>query len=715
MIRTIARVAAGLFAAASAGHGMAATAPGTTIDGAAWRIESATAFRGHATVAAQRKEQILVWDGGKGAQVASQVLLLVEAPYDQVQPAVQQALAPLGALSMHSENSPLAYLPSGWSEVLMSRRADLREALVAHAILPRLQLAVVQGAITPAEMEQRLARERARVDLAPQSGDQLDAFRATYPYWYATQDRSHGLTGRRKSELLIRVSDVSATFGHPATEVYISREDSYPNPGYLLKQVTEFNPLGSSTPRVLSDNVVPAAAFTAVRDALASLPGKVEIARSPLAWVQPVAQPTTPVLNLAAPAGDAPAIQAQAIRWDALVIDPHSRGYTPIYPHALLALPDGDLMVSAGMFDDSGQSQRVWRLHDANGEWKAEEVWRGAAGTAQLSLSADGRIAWFNGGNAPYIAHDLYAYDIASRSLTRHAATWPDADRRNISNLRWELAGDQRPAIFDHDYSLGDDDGRKNLLGNNYLTVLRPTTAPSSANGTWPFSPTFSSPRQSMMGARMKGNTLIWPVRWRDPKTFWVEDQPGIAQLDAASGRVLRALTLPQRFGTPDPTDATGVAQWIPKPLGSPEAGWIATGFVLMMADDGHMPPTKGGNDRFVGMHVVNLEDGRVLSALLGRSDTLQAAARSAHGRFLALGSNGARRGDRRFALWDIAQGRTPVQLETSSNNEVHALAFSWNGADLWALCRGELLHWHLPDALIDAATGGSFPDQSSN
>ncbi|MFT4246401.1 MAG: hypothetical protein QM581_00005, partial [Pseudomonas sp.] len=177
----------------------------------------------------------------------------------------------------------------------------------------------------------------------------------------------------------------------------------------------------------------------------------------------------------------------------------------------------------------------------------------------------------------------------------------------------------------------------------------------------------------------------------------------------------------------PNRANATGMAQWVPRALGSPQAGWIATGFVLMLHDGGNaMPPPLHGSagdvERFVGMHVVDLQSGEVLSALLGRSDGLQAAARSAHGRLLALGSNAmpssnvaVKRGQGfPLALWEVARRRTPVRLDTSATRGgVHAMAFSWGGEDLWVLSDRELYRWRLPPALRDAAGEGAFPDQS--
>lgn len=118
-------------------------------------------------------------------------------------------------------------------------------------------------------------------------------------------------------------------------------------------------------------------------------------------------------------------------------------------------------------------------------------------------------------------------------------------------------------------------------------------------------------------------------------------------------------------------------------------------------------------------MHVVDLKNGHVLSPLLGAADSFKAAARSANGRFLAMGTTYKAGGwQHRVALWDVAQGRTPVQLDASSlpkNSEIQALAFSWDGSALWAIGTRELMLWKLPAALRDRAGQGAVPDQSRN
>ncbi|WP_266171256.1 hypothetical protein [Dyella subtropica] len=712
----LARIATGLMVITSLGFGHTAHAQSTAVEGLSWKIESADLFLRDLGPAAKAKEPILVWSTKDSEKVATDVDLLVEAPYDRIQPAVQKALATLGAFTSNTETS---YLDNDWAQVLLSRRPDLRDALATRFEKPRLQLAVKEGALTSDEMERRLARARAGVTSVPQHPTTMDAFRVAYPSYYAEQERSYGLTGKRSSKLSVRVFDVSAAFGYPATSVHISREDSYPNPKYgVLASWRDFNVLSGSRSPTLGDSVVPAPVFEAVRNALVEAADghAMSIAPTPMAWAIPAdLTALVPAFTLAAPSSDQPTLEAQPIRWDTLI----GAGRDLRHPQDLLALPDGDLMLSAEILDTSGWSQRVLRLRDANGEWKVESVWRGDQSARQLALSADGHTVWFASNTTRDDATQMHAYDVATRQLASYTLGLPDTDNR-INNWRWELADDQLPVIFDHRSAplFDRDKADASKLGGERLIVMRPATPPPAAGGTWSFQLAVSSARQSMMNVRMKGNTDIWPVRWRGSKTFWTEDQPGIAELDAANGHVLRALPLPQRFGTPDRNDAGGAAAWVPTPLGSPEAGWIASGFVLMLTDDGSMPPKLDGatnrSDRFVGMHVVDLKDGRVrLSALLGRADTLQAAARSANGRLLAIGSNGIKPRGPKVVLWDIAKAQTPVRLSAPERGELHALAFSWNGADLWALSGGELLHWRLPDTLKDAAARGSFPDQS--
>jgi hypothetical protein len=258
----------------------------------AWHIQSAAdaANRdasGADALAVNLKEQIIVWDGPGSPEAASEIHLLVDAPYADVQPAVQKALANLGQFDSDVQTIKIAYQPNGWDKVLLSRRPDLRDALATHLAQPALELSLREGTLTPAEVDQRMALARADTSWPPQGGAALDAFQKTYASYHATQNRSYGVLNGSKSELCIYVIDVSASFGHPATTVRISRLDTYPNPNYSkLKALRDFNPFGPHAPRTSSSFVVPATVFDAVRTALAAVSSgqEVRIARAPTVW-----------------------------------------------------------------------------------------------------------------------------------------------------------------------------------------------------------------------------------------------------------------------------------------------------------------------------------------------------------------------------------------------------------------------------------------------
>ncbi|WP_334047464.1 hypothetical protein [Burkholderia cepacia] len=704
--------------------------PDTTVDGLHWRFEQLhdTGHDDDYEVAARRGEQVLIWDNGKNRQAyAEAVFLLVSAPYDQVQPLVQRVLQRTSPVKASANSWQLQNLPAPWSHVLLSRRPDLRAAIADHATLPKLQQALQQGAITRQELDWRMDQARARVDRLFR-GSGLPALQPTYAFWEARQDHSDGITGQYRSALFVRVQDTSALFGHPATVVQFGRIDSRPNPDYSLWKALTLQDLdvfsGNRTQSSRTGiSVVPADAFTALTDALSALPARLEIATSPAAWQLPSAPSMPPpAIKLVASDPSAPVIKPSIIRWDKFVTDPSQR--TLLYPHDILGLPDGSLLFSAQVADNRGWNEYVWRLRAANGALQADEIWHGKEGPRQMMINGDGSAVWFDGQPDAKSKPSLYRYDIASSKVDRHEVVWPsETDWRDhrMSDMSWIL-DDDLPANFWHDLRHGEKDA--NPVGSAFLTVQRPASPPPGNDDPWPFVTTLSSVRQSLMDEISNGsNALIWPVRWRPSGSYWTEDSQGLAELDARTGRTLRTIVLPRRFGAPDSVSAAGIAHWAPKPLGSPQGHWIATGFELLLDDDGSMPPPVKApgpkRARFVGMHVVDLKNGRVTSALLGAADTFKAAARSANGRFLAMGTTYKAGGwKHRVALWDVALGRTPVQLDASSlpkNSEIQALAFSWDGSALWAIGTRELMLWKLPAALRDRAGQGAVPDQSRN
>lgn len=89
-------------------------------------------------------------------------------------------------------------------------------------------------------------------------------------------------------------------------------------------------------------------------------------------------------------------------------------------------------------------------------------------------------------------------------------------------------------------------------------------------------------------------------------------------------------------------------------------------------------------------------------------------AARSAHGRLLAV--SGA---DNTVVVMDMAENKLVLNLRAPKDYSVSAMAFAWKGDTLWVYARpvgnngaAQLIAWHVPAELRDAAQGQDIPDQ---
>ena len=181
-----------------------------------------------------------------------------------------------------------------------------------------------------------------------------------------------------------------------------------------------------------------------------------------------------------------------------------------------------------------------------------------------------------------------------------------------------------------------------------------------------------SSVRQSLMDEISNGSNALDLARTLAAFRELLDGGfAGASPMDARTGRTLRTIALPQRFGTPDSFSAAGVAQWVP-------AAWFAAG---SMDRDRLRAPARRRRQHAAPMKYParngalcrharggSQEWTRAVGPARQRANNLKAAARSANGRFLAMGTTYTTGGwKHRVTLWDVAQGRTPAQLDTSS------------------------------------------------
>ena len=164
---------------------------------------------------------------------------------------------------------------------------------------------------------------------------------------------------------------------------------------------------------------------------------------------------------------------------------------------------------------------------------------------------------------------------------------------------------------------------------------------------------------------------------------FWAADRDGYG-IDPATARVAASI----RTATPKLVFGSRRGDWAVAIAETPE------GRRLRAID------LRTGNARF------DLETPAVYYT--------SAAARSAHGRLLAL--SGA---DNTVVVVDMAQGRLLANLRAPKEYSVSALAFSWAGDRLWIYARpvgnndvAQLIAWDAPDDAFDPAQGRDLPDQ---
>ncbi len=658
------------------------------------------------TPAARQGERVLAWQKGRSLEPAQQVFLRVDAAFEQVQPLLQAALSGLGGYKTSQAPQTLAYLSDPWPRVWLSRRPDLRAALVQGEERARLEQAVRDGAMSPDEARTELAWALASTDSAPQDRIGIPAWQAQTPSYLATRQERFGLWRSSRGVTRVEAFDAGFLFGRPTTAVRLGREDTYPNPRYKFFDWNR-NILSSAPSKELTHHLVPAPAFEALAAALRRAKLPFAVASSPLAWAEPVAQPEPPAVSLQAP-GESRSLRPQSFALTRLPEFPD--GIT--YPGILLALPGGDLLLSGEFFRHGRREQGVWRLSRQGDTLAAQAVWTGRSPGRRLTLSRDGGSAWFSGlAGAEGTAPQLFRYDVAARRLVSAPLpglpaaggaddkTWPDND--------WLLDGEQQPLAWTRSYS-----------GTGSMAAWQ-LQGQAPQEGRWKVAERLRSTRPAYV------QEVLSQVLLRQARRLWAIDR-SLVEWDADSGRLLHSWPLPQRFGDFPP--APGVQQrpsgWDPQALGSAEGGWVALGFTYLLPEKSPGVPLIEARaavaekepvprERHSGVHVMDTASGRVrLSALVGPG-LLSAFARSAGGRWLAVG------GDPAWPrLWDLDTGGAGYQLAEPAQAGTRpphptALAFSWDGRSVWGLSQRQLLRWELPAEAADAAGGGRFPDQS--
>lgn len=630
-----------------------------------WRIERARNLSDTSALAVTFDEHLLVWLKHGTPSPAEGVYLVIDAPFDQIQAAVQATLATSGKFTSFKDDVAITNLDQEWSPVLLSRHAGVREAVAQYFDDPKLEKSYRDGRITAAEMKQQKLEARA-VTYSPYDNSRYSGTRCNehisicqtvFKEHLLWQSHIFDSDNNRLSELKIIISDFSFIFNRPTTAIFIQRRDTYTNPRH--SQLRELFKSVFGGRAIFTEKIVPADIFKKIRTAvIASTNKEPIITSSALAFIKLPASAPPPAFNFVTLDKAAVALAPTAMDWSKVKGVPPNRQLldSDFKAFDFLPLRDRDILILASVLDKKLlSSEQLMRLHKTAGRWEVQSLWQGHDAKG-LIPSEDGKAVWFtetpSGTNQPQqLCHDLIS------GITTVIKDGSSAVGQGCSS--------RAPLKFDAEASQRKDAG---------------------------------------------------PVAWRSPHRRWIEDERALAEYNLHDNRLLRAIELPQREGKPGIDRLYGKAPWAPTPLGSPESQWIGVGFVLTGYDEQFQPLpgeegarySGGSGDRIVGMHVVDVKNNKVrFSALLGQASSLQAAARSSNGRMLALGAND----ERVVTLWDTEKATAPLKL--SIHYDVDKLAFSWDGSELWATSGQKLFYWSLPQALWDASRNGSFPDQS--
>ncbi|MEN5300726.1 WD40 repeat domain-containing protein [Pseudomonas sp. TWI628] len=591
-----------------------------------------------------------------GRRLAS-VEIVVYLPYTQVMPIVAAALRQLGPVDDEVAQQPLSRLSDEWGEVLLSRRPDLVKNLVAQVVLPKLQQDVRDGALASSEIPDHVARiERT---LRFQSGNESMApLTEQYKHWHGSVRRTQGALGRSTSVLVANVKQLDAVFGQPASAVYLTRVDEFPNPKAnftgRLRELVKLDIFSPTAPDRLHRQSVPQELFSPVYDALSALPkANLQLGAKPEQWRAPATQPplvSEPKLTL-------PDSQAQILQAAAVLAARSTDKFTVLADDSVL------------LYRDYPRALLYWS--PATGG-EPHEVWTSAGSYSKSQLARD------VSGASAYLALEglVIRFDAKSTTVATHPVAYDTPDRLGYDYIDYVHDGDGVPLTYRHNYR-----------GNrDTLEMWEPVAQPAGDGSVWTYTLRYASPRQDIMKGPSRTNSQIKPVHWDGlMPTAWVEDLYGLTEIDGKTGHVLRVVKLPRRFGEVDLRDDSGMAQWTPEPFGSAKGGWIAVGFVLIE-----------GQRRKPGLHVVDIASGKIRYSLtLPGQDSLDTAVGSPDGRLLAMGTGGP---EDAVVLWNLQSGRSLI-LKTGDAkcSGIKQLQWSLSGKQLWGRCSNGLIAWNVP------------------
>lgn len=179
-----------------------------------------------------------------------------------------------------------------------------------------------------------------------------------------------------------------------------------------------------------------------------------------------------------------------------------------------------------------------------------------------------------------------------------------------------------------------------------------------------------------------------------------------IAEVDARTGRTLRAF--PSPWGVRSGVHPRSLL------IGKGSKLIVAFSAQIRVSDGGVDYSPGAGGETWSGIQVVDLRGNAAPGTYLVQPGNCGAMASSGGDRLLAIGGRSSDPGLGGILVQSESM-RAPYRLGIGplASEDLHGLAFSWNGRFLWGTSSEGILQWQIDPALWDPAPPMATPEQT--
>ncbi|EMJ0411300.1 hypothetical protein V7I56_002729 [Salmonella enterica] len=640
---------------------------------------------------------ILVWSDGKKRVAANEATLLIDGNWQTLAP-VLSSLLEKENFKLQSTSMPIVNLENDWGQVLLSHRPEIANRLAQQFIIPGLQQAAQNGDITTEEVVRKTElaisqhqlwgvwRDKKReLEVELQKDTPLIIARKTYKM------------GNIKRTTYMKIMDARSVFGKPKIALTLTTCDIVPNPEYSIKKAAEnsksrladFKLFGSSIQKLnrnFTHQLVPDESIKPILDLLKENNLTSELTSTAMAWIKSTPLPEKTPEHEPQETMPLGSVSVETVSLNEILPDTDDSRELKIYKE----LPNGNALFATTRYDRKQQSN-VAELYitEPGNPRQVTQLWQGE-NLFRLVLVHQGTKAWFEAASRQW-----FEVDILNRRITAMTTPQAETDTYSAPSSSWFSDIHDEPIAFHSDYS---DEGKGCLVFQRMDPRLLTTE---------------NVILRTCRNQYASGNS-IRPVLISTPGYFWLEDSNGLVKLNARTGRAESSYSVPFRASRNIRTHTIDLAndnttQHTPPPLGSSEAHWIALHYQIPF------PPLNSLNEYAIGTHFIDTLSGKWrFSAELKNADSIDATARSAHGRFYAqAGCQKPAGTGTKIDIWEVASAKKIASLQRPKYCGLAGMAFSWQGNILILAYSNKWVRVRLPDGMHDVARKSAIPVQA--